>query len=83
MGRRHVKSVFTVRSPLFLSLASSTGAAHNACMPTLLCDVCVCAQVFYRGRTLTGKLDRICSAFSAHQHDIPNFANDNEVQVRA
>ena len=37
--------------------------------------------MFYRGRTLSGKLDRICTAFSAHQHDIPNFANDAEVQA--
>ena len=37
--------------------------------------------IFYRGRTLSSKLDRICTAFSAHQHDIPNFANDAEVQA--
>jgi hypothetical protein len=35
--------------------------------------------IFYRGRTLTPKLDRICTAFSAHQHDIPNFAASSEV----
>jgi len=35
--------------------------------------------VFYRGRTLSSKLDRICTAFSASLHDIPNFAKESEV----
>lgn len=35
--------------------------------------------VFYRGRSLTTKLDRICTAFAAHLHDIPNFARESEV----
>jgi V-type H+-transporting ATPase subunit a len=35
--------------------------------------------IFYRGRTLTAKLDKICSAFSAHQHDIPSFDNEQDV----
>lgn len=29
--------------------------------------------IFFRGKTLAGKLDRICSAFAAHQHDVPSF----------
>lgn len=36
--------------------------------------------VFYRGRTLGAKLDRICTAFSAHQHDIPSFADAASVR---
>jgi V-type H+-transporting ATPase subunit a len=35
--------------------------------------------IFYRGRSLVPKLDRICTAFGAHQHDIPNFAHEGEV----
>ena len=35
--------------------------------------------VFFRGRTLGGKLARICTAFSAATHDIPNFAHEREV----
>ena len=35
--------------------------------------------VFFRGRTLAGKLARICAAFSAVTHDIPNFAHEGEV----
>lgn len=35
--------------------------------------------IFYRGRSLAPKLDRICTAFGAHQHDIPNFGHDGEV----
>lgn len=35
--------------------------------------------VFYRGRSLSSKLDRICTAFSASLHDIPNFAKESEV----
>lgn len=35
--------------------------------------------VFYRGKSLTSKLDRICQAFSASLHDIPNFARTQEV----
>lgn len=35
--------------------------------------------VFYRGKSLTSKLDRICQAFSASMHDIPNFARTKEV----
>lgn len=31
--------------------------------------------IFYRGSSLAPKLDRICTAFSAKQHDIPNFAD--------
>lgn len=35
--------------------------------------------IFYRGRSLASKLDRICTAFGAHQHDIPNFSAEAEV----
>ncbi|RYY37977.1 V-type ATPase 116kDa subunit family protein [archaeon] len=35
--------------------------------------------IFFRGRALTTKLDRICSAFNAHQHDIPPFENEAAV----
>ena len=35
--------------------------------------------IFYRGRSLAPKLDRICTAFGAHQHDIPNFGHEGEV----
>ncbi len=35
--------------------------------------------VFFRGRSLAHKLDRICAAFSASVHDIPNFARESEV----
>lgn len=36
--------------------------------------------IFYRGRSLTSKLDRICAAFSASTHDIPNFASPAQVE---
>lgn len=36
--------------------------------------------IFYRGRTLGTKLDRICTAFSAHQHDIPSFSEPGLVR---
>lgn len=35
--------------------------------------------IFYRGRALSGKLDRICTAFNANQHDIPSFNNHDAV----
>lgn len=37
--------------------------------------------LFYRGRTLTGKLERICSAFSANTHSIPAFTNTEAVNA--
>lgn len=36
--------------------------------------------LFFRGRTLGAKLDRICSAFNAHQHDIPPFSDPGSVR---
>jgi len=39
--------------------------------------------LFFRGRTLGGKLDRICSAFNAHQHDIPQFSDPASVRDAA
>jgi vacuolar-type H+-ATPase subunit I/STV1 len=35
--------------------------------------------VFFRGRALAPKIDRICAAFGAATHDVPNFGRPADV----
>lgn len=48
-----------------VELVDPTGSSSNKTVFT----------IFYRGNSLAPKLDRICTAFGARQHDIPNFAD--------